>query len=167
MNNSYTPNGRVDLLTPPNTSQLFTMYDKIPAKQCSTLRNPTEGLWDDTSLSHAFFSERNIQLLQNAIRIGVYEKSNGQYTIGPQDCDALKIVMRSIFLQYAANLPTQVKEQVQELNTMVLNYCVPQVYSEAQGYMQYIVDASTMYTPIAHPILSQNNDKTLELKPWF
>jgi hypothetical protein len=50
---------------------------------------------------------------------------------------------------------------------MVLNYCIPQVFSEAKGYMQYLVDASTMYTPIAHPVLAKEYDKELVLKPWF
>ena len=57
-------NGRVDIKTP-NTSSLFELYDKIPANQCATFRNPTEGLWDDTALSIAFFSKQNIQILQN------------------------------------------------------------------------------------------------------
>ena len=52
-------------------------------------------------LSDTFFSSQNIQLLQNSIRAGVYNMSNGKFTIGPQDCDTLKIIMRSIFLQYA------------------------------------------------------------------
>lgn len=166
MNNSIVTNGRVDIKSP-NTSQLFKMYDKIPANQCVTLRNPTEGLWNNTQLSDLFFSKNNIQLLQNSIREGVYNKSNGQYVIGPQDCDALKIVMRSIFLQYSSNQPDNITKQILELNKMVLNYCIPQVYSEAQGYMQYLVDASTMYTPMAPPIYTKNNDKELVMKPWF
>ena len=52
-------NGRINLKTP-NTSALFKMYDKNPAHQCTTLRNPTEGLWTDTPLSLAFFSSQNI-----------------------------------------------------------------------------------------------------------
>jgi len=163
---SYITNGRVDILTP-DTCKLFNMYDKIPANQCTTLRNPTEGLWDDTQLSRLFFSEKNINILQNGIRAGVYKESNGQYIIGPQDCDSLKIVMRSVFLQNAANQPGNITGQIEQLNQMVLNYCVPQVFSEAKGYMQYLVDASTMYTPIAHPVLAKEYDKELVLKPWF
>ena len=159
-------NGRVDIKTP-NTSQLFQMYDKIPAHQCSSFRNPTEGLWDQTSLSVAFFSQQNINIIQNGIRAGVYKLSNGQYTIGPQDCDALKIVMRSIYLQHSANKPTDVTSQIRELNKMVLDYCIKQVYSEAQGYMIYINDVSTLAIPIAHPVMSNNSDKELVLKPWF
>jgi hypothetical protein len=159
-------NGRVDIKTP-NTSELFQMYDKIPANQCSTFRNATEGLWTENSLSNAFFSLQNIQIIQNGIRAGVYKRSNGQYVIGPQDCDSLKIIMRSVFLQNAANQPNNIKEQVAELNKMVLDYCVQQVYSEAQGYMKYINDVSTLVVPIAHPVMADNTDRVLVLKPWF
>jgi hypothetical protein len=143
------------------------MYDKIPANQCVTFRNPTEGLWTDTTLSQAFFSQQNIQILQNGIRSGVYHKSNGQYTIGPQDCDSLKIVMRSVYLQNAANQPNNITGQIAELNKIVLNYCIQQVYGEAQGYMKYIDDASTLVVPIAHPVMANNSDRELEFKTWF
>ena len=159
-------NGRVDLKSP-NTSTLFQMYDKIPANQCVTFRNATEGLWSSTSLSQAFFSQQNIQMIQNGIRAGVYNRSNGQYTIGQQDCDSLKIIMRSVFLQQSANQPTHYQQQILQLNKIVLDYCIQQVYSEAQGYMKYIDDASTLVVPIAHPVMANNNDRQLELKPWF
>jgi len=159
-------NGRVDIKSP-NTSSLFQMYDKIPANQCVTFRNPTEGLWNDTDLSRAFFSHQNIKILQNGIRAGVYERSNNQYLIGPQDCDSLKIIMRSVYLQHASNLPYDIPQQVTELNKIVLNYCIQQVYSEAQGYMKYISDVSTLAVPIAHPVMADNNDRELVLKPWF
>lgn len=159
-------NGRIDIKTP-NTSTLFQMYDKIPANQCVTFRNATEGLWSSTPLSQAFFSEQNIQIIQNGIRAGIYNKSNGQYVIGPQDCDSLKIVMRSVFLQYSANQPSNYQQQITQLNKIVLDYCIQQVYSEAQGYMKYVDDASTLVVPLAHPVMTSNNDRQLELKPWF
>jgi hypothetical protein len=159
-------NGRVDIKTP-NTSKLFQMYDKIPANQCVTFRNPTEGLWDETPLSQAFFSQQNIQMLQNGIRAGVYNRSNGQYVIGPQDCDSLKIIMRSVFLQQSANQPGNYKQQISQLNKIVLDYCIQQVYSEAQGYMKYIYDVSTLVVPIAHPVMADNTDRELEFKKWF
>ena len=161
-----TTNGRVDIKTP-NTSTLFEMYDKIPANQSATFRNPTEGLWTDTNLSTAFFSSQNIQMLQNGIRAGVYHKSIGQYTIGPQDGDSLKIIMRSVYLQHSANQTNNITSQVSELNKIVLNYCVQQVYSEAQGYMKYLDDASTLVVPIAHPVMTDNTDRQLEFKTWF
>lgn len=159
-------NGRVDIKTP-NTSELFQMYDKIPANQCTTFRNATEGLWTENVLSNTFFSLQNLQMIQNGIRAGVYKRSNGQYVIGPQDCDSLKIIMRSVFLQNAANQPHNISHQVHELNKMVLDYCIQQVYGEAQGYMKYINDISTLVVPIAHPIMADNTDRELEFKSWF
>lgn len=159
-------NGRIDIKTP-NTSALFEMYDKIPANQCTTFRNATEGLWSENNLSLAFFSQQNIQIIQNGIRAGVYKRSNGQYLIGPQDCDSLKIIMRSIYLQHAANQSRNISQQIYELNNMVLEYCIQQVYSEAQGYMKYINDVSTLVVPIAHPVDADNTDRQLEFKRWF
>ena len=159
-------NGRIDIQSP-DTRSLFNMYDKIPAHQCTTYRNPLEGQWDDSTLSNAYFSKENIQIIQNGIRAGVYKQSNNQYIVAPQDCDSLKIVMRSIFLQYSANLPGNISGQIEALNQMVLNFCIQQVYSEAKGYMKYLSDASNMYVPIAHPVLAKDDDKELILKPWF
>ena len=159
-------NGRIDIKSP-NTNNLFKMYDKMPVNQCATFRDPTEGLWTQTPMSQAFFSQQNILIIQNGIRAGVYKMSNQQYLIAPQDCDSLKIIMRSVFLQHSLNKPNEYQSQIVELNKIVLDYCVKQVYSEAQGYVKYIDDASTLVVPIAHPVLSSTNDKQLELKPWF
>lgn len=159
-------NGRVDIKSP-DTSALFRMYDKIPANQCATYRNATEGQWENSPLSNTFFSAANMQIIQNGIRAGVYRKSNEQFVIGNQDCDALKIIMRGIFLEHALNQPDHIREQVEQLNNLVLDYCIPRVYSEAIGYNKYLSDVSTMYTPMDHPVMSKSNDKQLELKPWF
>lgn len=159
-------NGRLNIKSP-NTSALFQMYDKIPANQCVTFRNPIEGLWNESCLSRAFFSQENIQIIQNGIRAGVYKRSNGQYVIGNQDCDSIKIVMRSVFLQYSANKPFDIPQQIEELNKIVLNYCIQQVYSEAQGYMTYVDDISTLAIPIAHPVQASNTDREIEFKTWF
>ena len=161
-------NGRIDLLNPPDISNLFAMYDKIPANQCVTFRNATLGQWDETPLSTAFFSKENIQILQNGIRAGVYHKSNGQYVIGPQDCDSLKIIMRGIFLQYAANLPTKISKQIEELNKMVLEFAVPKVFGETKGYIKYLYDASTLVVPLAQPVCETQYDRTEHKMPnWF
>ena len=159
-------NGRVDIQSPDTTS-LFNMYDKIPAHQCTTYRNALEGQLETSSLSDAYFSKENIQHLQNRIREGVYIKSSSRFRIGEQDCDVLKVVMRSIYLQYSSNLPNDIPEQIKALNQMVLNYCIPQVFSEAQAYLKYLTDASTMYVPMEHPVQAKDNDKQLELKRFF
>ncbi len=164
-----TRNGRIDIKTP-STSQLFALYDRIQPhskSQCVSYRNPTEGLCYQTPLSLAFFSSSNIQILQNGIRAGVYHRSNNQYIIGPQDCDTLKTIMRSVFLQHAVNQPHHITDQIYALNKIVLNYCIQQVYGEAQGYMKYIDDVSTLPVPIAHPVMASTADKEMEFKGWF
>jgi len=162
----YNSNGRVDIKSP-STQNLFNLYDKIPAHQCTTFRNPLEGIWEDTVLSNAYFSRENLEIIQNAIRKGIYDKTNGKYIIDNQDCDSLKTIMRGVFLEHSANQPYNITEQIVELNKMVINFCVQQIYSELRAYVQYLHDASTLVVPIAYPTMSTLADKQLELKPWF
>ena len=164
--NNMNANGRVDILGP-NIPTLFAMSDRIPVSQCSSFRDATTGNWYNTQLSDAYFSKENIIILQNGIRAGVYNKSNGQYIIGQQSCDELKIIMRSVFLQNSKNQVANIPQQIVALNQIVLDYSIKQVYSEAQSYMKYKRDASTIAMPLAHPIMSKTNDKQLVMKKWF
>ena len=171
MNSYKSSNGRVDIINKtqsPDISSLFALYDKIPANQCATFREPTLGQWDETPLSKAYFSKENIQIIQNGIRAGVYHKSNQQYLVAPQDCDTLKIVMRSVFLQHAANQSHNISQQINELNKIVLDYCIFHVYSEAQSYIKYLHDVSTLAVPLSTPIVESQRDKNNYLMPkWF
>lgn len=164
--NCNSTNGRVDIASP-DINTLFAMQDKIPVTQCPSYRDANIGNWYDTQLSNAFFSGENIQILQNGIRAGVYQKSNGIISVGEQSCDELMTIMRSIFLQYAKNRQRQIPDQIKELNNHVLSYAVKQVYSEAQAYIKYKHDVSTLVVPIDRPIQSHVNDKQLIMKKWF
>ena len=95
------------------------------------------GNWYNTALSTTFFSKQNINLLQKELQWGVYETSNQQYIIDRQDEDELKIIMRATFLTQSRNLPSDIRSQIEKLNSHVLDYAVPQVYGEAQGYIKY------------------------------
>ncbi len=165
--NSSSTNGRVDILSP-NTTALFALSDRMAVSQSTDYRDAMTGNWYDTKLSLGFFSKENMKILQNGIRVGVYKKSNKQYIIDNQNEDELKIIMRSIFLQNSKNLATNIPQQIAELNQMVLDYAVRQVYGETEGYMKYKRDASTLVVPLALPILStMKSSKQLELKKWF
>ena len=162
--------------------------DKIPAdtyERALPYRDPLRGNWEETVLSRAFFCDRNVEILQNGIRAGVYSLSNGQYTVGKQDEDQLRTIMRSVFIQNAKHIGVdiaggggiggssdedakeKIRGQIEQLNRLVLDYAVRQVYGEAEGYMKYKHDVSNMYEPISHPIMSRPNDKQLEYKRWF
>ena len=159
-------NGRVNL-NAPNTSKLFEMYDKIPSKEHISFRNPTTGIWENSPLSGAFFSKENMKILQNGIRAGVYQKSGETQVIGEQDYDTLKIIMRSIFLENAKNSPTDIRGQIQELNQIVMNYCIDQIMIELKGYLIYLKDITSMHVPIDHPKMSNVKHKDLQMKTWF
>ena len=106
--NNNNSNGRVNILGP-NIDQRFAMSDRIPINSTKySFRDAMNGNWYDTQLSNAFFSVSNIQIIQNGIRAGVFEKSNHKYVIGEQNMDELQIIMRGLFLQYAKNQPTDI-----------------------------------------------------------
>jgi hypothetical protein len=155
-------NGRIDLLNAPNQ---LSLYDKHPT-YTSRYDDAMTGNWADTPLSTAFFSMQNQQIIQNGIRAGVYKKSNGSYVISQQSNPDLKMIMRAMFLEHSENRLTHFTDQIKELNQYVLNYCIPRIYGEAQGYLKYLQDASTLVVPMATPIHT-SLDKTLELKPFF
>ena len=161
-------NGRINILTHDKNNTMFKIHDTIPiSSKKEDYRDSMIGNWYNTTLSDAFFSKENIQIIQNGIRKGVFELSNKQFIICEQNEDELKIIMRSIFLQYSKNLKNNIKYQIKNLNKLVLDYAINQVYSETVGYIKYKYDISTMYEPISRPVLSRTNDKQLELKKWF
>ena len=156
-------NGRINLLDAPNP---MILYDRTPIKStdyCDALI----GNLESSSLSKAFFSAQNQQIVQNGLRAGVYKLSGEQYVIAPQPFDQIKIIMRAMFIEYARHLPEGISGQVEELNRQVYRYAVPRLYSEAQGYLQYLKDASTLAIPLATPVNSVTYDKTLEMTKTF
>lgn len=160
-------NGRV-IIDTPDLNTLFNMKEKVSVSvPASDYRDAMKGNWYNTVLSDAFFSKENIQILQNGIRRGVYEASNKQYIIGNQSETELKTVMRSIFLQHSKNQKKNIKQQIVELNNLVLEYSIKQAYGEAKSYIKYTKDASSMYEPIPHPVMSTSNDKQLVFNGWF
>ena len=161
-------NGRVNLLDPQSSDIIFKMQEKIAVKNKATeYREALAGTWEDSLLSRAYFSAENIQILQNGLRAGVYAASSNQYVIAPQNIDTLKIIMRSTFLQYAEHRPTQIREQIERLNKLVLNYAVPTVYKEAVGYVKYCEDQSTLVVPLEIPRHHDRQYKQLEMKKFM
>jgi hypothetical protein len=114
-----------------------------------------------------YFSQGNIQIIQNALRAGVYKMSSDKYVIAPQNIDTLKIIMRSIYMQYAEHYENDITGQVERLNKLVLDYAVPTVYNEATGYVKYCEDQSTLVVPLELPRHHDRQYKQLQLKKWF
>lgn len=158
-------NGRINIEEPPRDT-LFNLKDKISVKS-SDYRDALTGTISKSNLSIAFFSKENMNIIQNGIRAGVYELSKGSYIISPQDEDNIKVIMRNIYLDNCANLPNNISNQIQELNQIILDYCIPKVYGEAQGYLTYLHDVSNLAVPMQRPISSAYKTNSLEPNSWI
>jgi hypothetical protein len=158
-------NGRVDL-TIPNSENIFKLYDKIPNKMNSYFDAMNGNLYN-TPLSNAYFSKNNMQIIQNSLRKAIYTKTNNLFIIGQQSPEALMTIMRSIFLQESENLPENITSQIELLNKKVLEYAVPQVHSELQGYLTYKDDVSKLAIPMDKPTVDRPYHKQLEYGPRF
>jgi hypothetical protein len=159
-------NGKVNIMGP-NTSTLFSMMDKIPINTNTNYQNVLAGSLQRSELSDSYFSKQNIQYIQNGIRSGVYTKSQKRIAVDEQPEDQIVTVMRSMYLQYSKNLDSNIAYQINELNNLVLQFCINNVFNEAVAYLKYREDASTMHIPMTHPIYSNKTNKVLEQKPWF
>lgn len=156
--------GRINLKSENGTPLYF--QDMIKNDDRVNYSNVLKHTLNESKLSKRYFSKENIDIIQNTIKKRVSEKVNNKYIIKDQNLDQLKMVMKSIFLQYSLNNDYDIPKQINVLNELVIRYCVPNVYSELMSYVQYLKDISTLPVPINFP---QNvcNDKTLELKPFF
>ncbi len=104
-----------------------------------------ESIHTTTKLNFAFFSPQNIKIIQNAIRYEVWRRSGNKHLISEQNETELGIIMRAIYLQYGKNLPTNIQEQVQELNNIVVESLVPKVLVQVEQYISYLRDISEPY----------------------
>jgi len=133
----YNLNQNEDSLTDSNTRHLF------------------KNLYGETPLTFLFFSDKNIENIQNLIRMVVYREMGK--VIDKQSYTELMIVMRSIFLEYSAHPPLinintsesekvilldKYRMEVYRLNDIVVNAVVPRVISQLQQYLDYIRDSS-------------------------
>lgn len=122
-----------------------------------------KGIIEGTAVSDLFFSDMNIDVLQKSIRYEVNKKTGE--IISNQSEKSLYIVMRSIMLQYA-NLRVSTKELVEEirgLNKRVLEYCVNNVSSNVQQYVNYIKDLEKLAIPLDRPAFTSNKNYTYDI----
>lgn len=130
----------------------FNLYGENRDNNTTYERDAMKNIQHDTPLNQLFFSSKNIENLQCMIRYGVYLQSNKQYTIDNQSESELYVIMRSVFLQHSRNLDTNVKEQIRDLNKLVVLEVVPKILSELQMHYTYMRDISSNPIPLSHPV---------------
>lgn len=158
-------NGRVNAMQGfPNAYQFANTVQKTTEAINSVIsRN-----YECSRVSDVFFSTHNMDILQLGIHNMVLNESNGKYKIGRQSDEDLKVIMRSIYFQYAKNNINDVAGQVRYLNTKVLEWAVPQILTNVKQKEQYIQDISTLPIPLDRSELpSQKGTKSLEIKSFI
>ena len=159
-------NGRVDLIGEENPQARMQMMEKVTVKnKAVTYCDSIKGQWEDNVTAQVFFSKDNIQIIQNAIREGVYQLSREKYIIPPPNMDNLMVIMRSYFLGYV-QYGQNVTQEVETLNSLVVDYCTKELFSASKSYVQYVQDQSSMYMPLKVPMQNDRNYKQLQLKDW-
>jgi hypothetical protein len=121
-----------------------------------------------TSVNQAFFSEANINYLQDEIRYRVWEKSGKKHIIDRQRPDDLKIIMRAYYLQYSQNVSGREREELQDLNERVLAFCVDDILGSINMYIYSRGQLANYPEQISRPINSHvTGFKSAEFKAFF
>ena len=151
-------NGRVDIEGKPLVkSDAFKYNIQHPLYEEKThisnrFRSEAVGsIYERNPVQDMFFSDKNIDLIQKLLAYHVYIQSGKNLKIGKQDELQLKIIMKSIYLQYSKNSCANVVQQVKELNAHLLDYAVANIITNAKQYTKYKNDVSTLPIPIENP----------------
>ena len=139
----------------------------IPEVERNTFsQEAIKGIHVESQLTNVFFSEYNIKYLQDTIKYDIYKKTNK--VIAPQDSNAMKVIMRSIHLQYSQNLDCKFKQQILRLNGKVLEVAVPEIETNLSQYLKYITDITTQPVFLNHPVnVSSKGEKTFALDSFI
>jgi hypothetical protein len=122
----------------------------------------------ETPLNAVFFSDANVNRIQEGIIEQVSLMSGNRYRIDRQSDDDLKIIMRSYYLMYAKNNPRLIAEELEDLNRRVVGYASAKIYSEVDFHMFYLKDLEQFPDPISNPKNTQVfGTRTGELKSFF
>lgn len=149
-------NGRVLLDDKPGLS--YDLYEQ--ARVPYNFKNSLTGIQDDNILNKTFFSQKNIENLHKQIIIKVSQQTG--YRIGRQNDTELQIIMRSIFLQYSKNLLCNIKEQIKDLNKLVIDYSIEKITTGISQFLEYKNTVNKLPIPLSHPRnLSSSGSKTL------
>jgi len=119
------------------SKKIFDYYNMDVAIEHSVTENP---------LNDLYFSKLNIDAVQEAVRYTIF-KETGK-VIEKQNERELVVIMRSIYLQYSRNLPTNLVKQVKDLNKRVLDEIIPKIVIELKQYQTYLRDASGLPVPM-------------------
>lgn len=117
-----------------------------------------------------FFSNQNIQNIQNQIRHQVYLRTNNSIIINEQDFTQIGLVMENIFMQ-SSNNPTDkslFKNEIERLNIQVINKCSDIILTNIKGQSAFIKKITSDIIPLENPEFTsiKGSKITKAYSPW-
>jgi hypothetical protein len=124
-------------------------------------RGKTTGC-DEQIMKNTFFSQMNIDYINNMIMKTVYNNSCEKYIIRKQKSAHLFQVMESIWEDHAQHMLTGQKEQIRILDKLVIDFCVDTIIEEIKTRTLYLRDKFAPPVTLPDPI----NDSTAGTKSY-
>ncbi len=118
-----------------------------------------KGIVEETALSKYFFSNENVNALQQTIRYRVYQKTNE--VVDYQSSNELFIIMRSVLLQHGnfKVSSSDILNEILKLNKRVEVYAVNEVASNVVQYKGYLKDVEKLPVPMDRPRYDDNGSR--------
>ena len=129
----------------------------------NNLGSSLKGIIEPSKTSQIFFSEENIDVIQQTIRFQIFKTK--ERIISKQSNEELIIIMRSIYLQYGDSGPTndsKVKVHVKELNARVISFCVNNISNQLEQHDLYIDNISSLPVPLDNPQYENKQNYTYD-----
>jgi hypothetical protein len=101
-------------------------------------------------LTDAFFSDFNREKIHSAIIKAVRDKTG--YTIDRQNDGDLQALMRSVFVDMATDVTTNVRQQVDAMNKQVVVQALQPIQSGILQQLVYLKDISSNPVPLDTPV---------------
>ena len=120
------------------TDTPFMMFQAHPNDYHKIIQESVKEIQSENTLSKVFFHRKNINLIQKKIIKQVLKKSNNKYLIEKQNEEDLLVVMKSIFLRFAKHSPRDIKNQINELDNLVVDAVTPEIISQINAYVNYM-----------------------------
>lgn len=143
-----------------NSFLYLSSHKKKYFEHMKYLTDPKNPNYNGYILKDTFLSAENIDIIQKQLVLSVYKQS--RILIPFQNYTSLKIIMRYIFSEHSNNLPINIKEQIKELNQILVDEITPMLIKNANVKLKYLEDSQNPHKLIDLPInIHSSGNKTL------
>jgi hypothetical protein len=111
---------------------------------------------DSQVMKNTFFSQTNINYINNMIKKTVYNNSCEKYIIRNQKREHLYAIMESIWEEHAQHLSIGQREQITVLDKLVTDFCVETILEEIGTRNLYLRDKFSAPVTLPEPIRDSN-----------